>query len=229
MIDFIRLIVGTAILSYASYTDIKYREASNKLWIVMAAVGFPLLFFYNFGELKKIAISISISFVIAYLLYFFGMGGADVKAMWAISILSPLPPKTSPFPIFLSFNFIFPLTILVNSLLLFIPLPILFFFYNLYKKDIEFPYCFFGYKIEAKEAKNKFVWSMEKNGKKSIFPQKDVDFTKLNGKIWVTPKMPFLLFIFIGFLISYIIGDMLFLIFSLIIPQVPPFFFSLLL
>ena len=42
-IDFIRLIVGLLILSYASYTDIKTRKASNKLWIIMGVIGLILL------------------------------------------------------------------------------------------------------------------------------------------------------------------------------------------
>ena len=212
MVDLIRLILGCIILSYASYTDLKYREASNKLWLIMGIAGIVLLFYEN-KEWEKIVISLSISFPLAFLLYFFGMGGADVKAMWGISILSPLPPNLS---IFKSLIFIFPITVLINSLLLIIPLPIIFFFYNLFKKNIEFPYCFFGYKLKAYEAKNKFVWSMEGKEGKSIFPIKDFDFNSFdNREIWVTPKLPFLLFLFIGFLISFIFGDILFAFLSL--------------
>ncbi len=206
--DIIRFGVGVAILSYASYTDLKYREASNKLWLIMGMIG-AILLLCNFNNLALI--SIAISFPIAFLLYFFGMGGADVKAMWGIAVLSPLPPNIYGLPIFKPIIFVFPLIILINSLLLFIPLPFLFFFYNALEGNIEFPYCFFGYKMKASIAKNRFVWSMEKNGKKSIAPIKDFDFESAGDKeIWVTPKMPFLLFLFIGYIISFIFGDILF-------------------
>ena len=211
MIDLLRLLTGFAILSYAAYSDLKYREASNKLWILMGIIGLALLIMEKPDATTFI--SIAISFPLAFLLYFFGMGGADVKAMWGIALLSPLPPKISLFP---SPIFIFPLTVLINSLFLFIPLPFILLFYNAYKKNLEFPYCMFGYKIKAREAKNKFVWSMEKDGKKSIVPVKNFNFDEVADKeIWVTPKLPFLVFIFVGFVISFIFGDILFFLLSL--------------
>ncbi|HHF56691.1 MAG TPA: A24 family peptidase [Thermoplasmatales archaeon] len=212
MIDLIRLFVGIAILGYAAYTDIKIREASNKLWLVMGSIGIILLLIEK-PNATLIAISMAVTIPFSFMLYLFGMGGADVKAMWAIALLAPLPPSTAYYsPPF----FIFPLTVLINSLLLIVFLPVFFLFYNVRKGDLEFPYCLFGYKMRAMEAKNKFVWSMEQNGKKSIMPVKDFDFEAAgNKKIWVTPKLPFLVFIFAGYIISFIFGDILFFLLSL--------------
>ncbi|MCD6170929.1 MAG: prepilin peptidase [Thermoplasmata archaeon] len=206
-IDVAKFIIGMLLLSYSSYQDLKYREADNWIWIAIALTGIFFIFF----DLRKwmlILISISISVTIAFLLYLFGMGGADSKALMSLSFLNPLPPS---FSIFHSPIFIFPITILINSLLLILPLPIFFFIYNLYKKNAEFPYCFFGYKMNAREAEKKFVWSMERDGKKSIMPQKEEDLKKYGNKeIWVTPKIPFLLFIATGYAVSFIFGDVLF-------------------
>jgi len=205
MIDTARFFIGLAILAYASYTDIKYREASDILWILMAVSGIFLIFLYP-DNFSKIAISLAISFLLGVILYFSGMGGADVKAIWAISILRPVSED---------FFFIFPLNVLINSLFLVLPLPLGFFIYNIYKKNVEFPYCFFGYKMKANEAKNKFVWAMEKNGKKSISPKKDVDLSLYGEKeIWVTPQLPFLLFIFFGYITAFVFGNFLSRIFS---------------
>ena len=170
IIDLLRLIIGGSILLYASYTDWKYREASNKLWLIMGIAGLFLLFSYDFSDFTKIAFSLLISFPLGFLLYLFGMGGADVKAIWAIAILSPLPPNLKTFPLWIPAIpfYAFPLAVLINSLFLFLPLPLIFLLYNIYRKDVEFPYCFFGYKMKASEAKKKYVWPMEKNGKKSI-------------------------------------------------------------
>ncbi|MBC7081613.1 MAG: prepilin peptidase [Thermoplasmatales archaeon] len=205
-IEIARLVIGAIILAYASYTDIKTREASNLLWISMAVIGFIFLFSYKSYDFFKIIFSILISFLVGILLYFSGMGGADVKAIWAISLLRPVSDE-----IF----FIFPISVLINSLFLVLPLPLIFFVYNILNKNFEFPYCLFGYKMRANVAKNSFVWAMEKNGKKSINPQKDVDLSLLGEKeIWVTPQLPFLLFIFFGYITSFIFGNFLFLIFS---------------
>ena len=57
---------------------------------------------------------------------------------------------------------------------------------------------------------------MERNdGSRGIMPVKDFNFEKAgNRKIWVTPQMPFLLFMSLGFFISYVFGDILFFLLS---------------
>ncbi len=212
MIDIIRLIVGATILGYAAYTDIKTREASNKLWLIMGSIGLVLLVIEQ-PDAFAVAISMAVIIPFSFLLYLFGMGGADVKAMWAIAVLAPLPPSIAFFP---PPFFIFPLTVLINSLLLIVFLPIFFLLYNAKRGELEFPYCLFGYKMKAVEAKNKFVWSMEDKGRKSIIPVKDFDFeAEGERRIWVTPKLPFLVFIFAGYILSFVFGDVLFFLLSL--------------
>ncbi len=206
MEDLIKFAIAFPLLLYAAYSDIKKREADNWIWLAMGVAGLAFLLF-DHKNLTFIAISIAISIPIAFLLYIFGMGGADAKAIMAISLLNPLPPSTT---LFQSPQFVFPVTVLINSLLLILPMPLVFLFYNIAKKEAEFPYAFFGYKMEASIAKNKFVWPMEKDGKKSIYPVKDADMQQYHGRIWVTPKLPFLVFIFAGYTISYLFGDVLF-------------------
>ena len=43
LLDTMRLIIGIAILGYASYTDIKTRRASNLNWLIMGSAGATLL------------------------------------------------------------------------------------------------------------------------------------------------------------------------------------------
>lgn len=210
LINISRFIIGLSILSYAAYTDLKTREASNKLWLLMGGMGAILLLIEKPDAVETI-ISIAISFPLALLLYIFGMGGADVKAMWGIALLSPLPPSFYSLPLSPSPIFIFPLTVLINSLFVIIPLPLAFLAYNVIKGDVEFPQCFFGYKMHSNKAKNSFVWSMERdNGRKGIMPVKNFNFDAVSKRIWVTPQMPFLAFIAVGFFISFIFGDILF-------------------
>ncbi|OYT59005.1 hypothetical protein B6U81_06840 [Thermoplasmatales archaeon ex4484_30] len=82
----------------------------------------------------------------------------------------------------------------------------------------EFPYCFFGYKMKAEKARH--VWSMESivdgKRKKSILPQKNVDIASFGDEeIWVTPKVPFLIPLTIGYIVSFLLGDVLYKIISL--------------
>jgi len=216
IIDAARFVTGLALLSYAAYTDLKTREASNKLWLVMGAAGVLMLIIERPDAIKT-AISLAISFPLALLLYVFGMGGADVKAMWGVALLSPLQPSFYGLPLFISPIFIFPLTFLINSLLLISLLPLAFLLYNAGKGNISFPQCLFGYRMSAEKAKNSFVWSMEReDGTRSIMPVKDFDFNSAGKKeIWGTPQMPFLVFMALGFLISFTFGDILFFILSL--------------
>ena len=92
--------------------------------------------------------------------------------------------------------------------------------FNLFKLHLEFPHCFLGYRISVEKAKKKFVWPLEKivNGKrkftympKNFNVEKDFEiFEKIGIKeIWVTPKIPFMIPLFFGFLCSFIIGDII--------------------
>ncbi len=43
VLDLLRLLVGTTLLSFAAYTDWKWRRAPNVLWLLMAGAGVALL------------------------------------------------------------------------------------------------------------------------------------------------------------------------------------------
>jgi prepilin signal peptidase PulO-like enzyme (type II secretory pathway) len=69
--------------------------------------------------------------------------------------------------------------------------------------------------MKANIAENAFVWSLEKvvNGerKTTILPQKDFEFSNFKDEqIWVTPKIPFLVLLTIGYGFSFILGDVLY-------------------
>lgn len=90
------------------------------------------------------------------------------------------------------------------------------------KRDVEFPQCILGYRMSAKKAKDRFVWPMERieNGKriKEIFPIKNQKIDALgDAVIWVTPKIPFMVPLLIGFVMSFLVGDLLYLLIGAII------------
>ena len=226
LLDVIRLVVGIAILSYASYTDIKTRRASNILWLVMGSIGGILLLvqyftigFNNPYYLLFIPIMIGLVYALFQLRLIFG--GADAKALMALSILVPLPPIINSIPLWKNSIMPAPWIIFSNSVILFLFIPLSLLIFNAVKRNIEFPYCLLGYKMTIEKAKEKFVWPLEKikDGKrKFMYMPKDFDvekeleeFEKIGIKeIWATPKIPFMIPLLIGFIVSFILGDILF-------------------
>ena len=226
LINIIRLVTGVVILFYASYTDIKTRRASNALWLIMGAVAGILLIVQYFTEgFENIYYLIFIPIMIGLLYLLFQMriifGGADAKALMAIAILVPIEPAIAEFPINKGSFMPFSWSIFQNSLLIFLLIPISLFVYNIFKGNIQVPHAFLGYKSDIKRARNKFVWPLEKivNGKRKFaYMPKEFDaaeeFDKFEKKgiieIWVTPKIPFMIPLLIGFISAFIFGDILF-------------------
>jgi len=229
--DIIRFITGTIILFYASYTDIKTRKASNILWIIMAIIGIILLIIqYLFVGFENpfYLLFIPIMIGLVYLLYQLRLifGGADAKALMGIAILVPIEPVINQFPIWKGGVMPFSWSIFSNSLIIFLFIPLSLFIYNLFKKNLQFPHSFLGYKINVKDAKEKFVWPLEKlvaGKRKFVYLPKDFDVTEeLNEfeknnitEIWVTPKIPFMVPLLIGFIFAFLFGDILFYLLSL--------------
>ena len=232
LLDLIRFIVGIAVLSYASYTDIKTRRASNILWLIMGSIGAILLliqyFTIGFGDKINYLIFIPIMIGFVYLLFQMRLifGGADAKALMAIAILIPLEPTISQFPIWGGSLMPSSWYIFSNSVIIFLLFPISLLIFNLAKRNISFPYCLLGYKMSLKKAREKFVWPLEKivDGKrKFVYMPKEFDvekeldeFEKYNiTDIWVTPKIPFMIPLLAGFICAFIFGDIMFYIMSL--------------
>lgn len=227
LLDVIRLVVGITILSYASYTDIKTRRASNMLWVIMGIIGGILLiiqyFTIGFGDKTMYLIFIPIMIVLVYFLFQLRLifGGADAKALMALAILVPLSPIINSIPLWKNSIMPAPWIIFSNSVVLFLFIPLSLLVFNIVKRNPEFPYCLLGYKMSVSKAKEKFVWPLEKikDGKrKFMYMPKDFDtekeleeFEKIGIKeIWVTPKIPFMIPLLAGFIASFILGDILF-------------------
>ena len=228
-LNIIRLITGVVILSYASYTDIKTRKAANILWVIIGGIGVALLIIQaltiGFENLYYLLfIPIMIGLIYGFYQFRLIFGGADAKALMSLSILVPVYPTISQFPILTSGMppiMPAPWIIFSNSVIIFLVIPLSLLIYNLIKRDVAFPHVFLGYTMSVADAKETFVWPLERivDGKrKFVYMPKDFDtdkeleeFEKLNiKKIWVTPKIPFMIPLLLGFIITFLIGDLLF-------------------
>ncbi len=172
--------------------------------------------------------TIPIVMVIAILLYFFRIlyGGADAKAVIVLAMLVPFYPtipnltlmgSSGPLLNVMEIFFPFTLIVLLNSSLLMVFLPIAFVTINLINGDHSFPEIFFGYRKKLEEIPDSFVWPMEyyEDGelKTELMPRgssdERIESLKESGKekFWVTPKLPFIVPMAAGFVISFVIGN----------------------
>jgi preflagellin peptidase FlaK len=125
-----KVILSLSFLLYASWSDYKTREVSNRVWAIYAPTALLLtvteLLLCEHDPLSKLALfglSFGITAVFAIILFYSGgFGGADSKALMCIALALPFSTETLFQPILasgvspLSQN-IFPLTIFSNSVL----------------------------------------------------------------------------------------------------------------
>jgi preflagellin peptidase FlaK len=176
---------------------------------------------------------IPIMFIVYFLLYILDIikGGADAKALIALTLMVPAYPEVGNLPLVdiptqvSQYIMPFSLMVLFYGALFTIAIPIYYLFFNLVRGDRRFPLMLFGIKMDLSEAKNKFVWPMEyvegDEVKASSMPKGpeslDEHYASLESKgltrIWVTPKIPMLIPISAGLVFAAFVGNLLFIMF----------------
>lgn len=167
-----------------------------------------------------------------------GIGGADAKALIAIALMFPYYPQIQLAGLSLpltdiSRSIIFGLAVFGDALALNLVVPAAILIYNLatvpFSELAANPtMAFTGYKANVEGIKSKHVRLMhkytDKGGKpeaKRSFGGSEIDddsYKKLlqwksaglvDAKVWITPKIPFLIPITLGFIVSIVWGDIL--------------------
>ena len=230
----ILLIMCFITLGFLSQYDISSIEKG----VPIAATGTPGL-----DSSFMLITSIFLMITAIYAMYCSGiiMGGADAKGLMLVSLLLPAYPAVSGLHMDTYFYevldkiplqaFIFPfsMTILINGALLLLLYPLFFLGLNLIRKDFKFPYCLFGYRLDLDKFEKRFVWLLEiiKDGKRKMVlspPREKAEEKKLlkqlvdagEKRIWVQPKIPFLVAVTVGYLIAIVFGNAIHLIINLI-------------
>ncbi len=173
--------------------------------------------------------AVPVMMLFVFVLYYFAIlyGGADAKAILVLAILVPFYPNipgfthtglTSQQIPFMQIMFPFTLIVLLNaSLIILFMLPV-YLIINLKNKDRGFPQMLFGYRMNIEDISESFVWPMERydaDGERTIklFPRGNteevIEALRRGGikRVWVTPKIPFIVPICIGFVISFFMGN----------------------
>jgi len=122
-----KVTLSLAFLLYASWSDYKTREVSNRVWAFYAPLALFLslseLLLYEPTKLPFFGLSFGVTATFAVILFYTGaFGGADSKALMCIALALPFFPETLFAPIFASgisplAQYFFPLTIFSNAVL----------------------------------------------------------------------------------------------------------------
>lgn len=202
----------------ASALDVWKREIHDILWIVFGAIAIILIFVGPLSEqvLTEVAFSLIIA-PIALVLWRIGIfGGADAFSLIVLAALAPQLTLTE--------NFVTPLTTLTNAALLSIMILLVNFIRNLIailnhmdvfagfdeKKFRKICALFLGYR----STNPKYGFSIEKSDgahKKldfAIHHAENTEFCKTKDT-WVTPGIPFMIYITAGFVAQLIFGDII--------------------
>ena len=194
---------------------------------------------FIFSYITQVGVSVAISVVVFILIFYLGFyGGADAKALICLSIAIPLTPQLGVFPLWGNLP-LFPLSILNNTLVLSIAtFPYALISNTLWKVRSKEPlfkgleseplrrklfallFCVRRRKSELKTydtiaerietiegnriRKIKVSWRVTEEGDEKI------DFESLPESVFVDFSLPMLLFITAGFIVSLIVGDLIF-------------------
>ncbi len=219
-VNTVRILLAIIMLSVASYTDIKKREIDDRIWMIFGGLSVVMLFFTP--DISHSLVTIGISLIVApvaLLVWRMGFfGGADA---FALIVLASLAPGAT-----LSGSQINPFTTLIDAVLLSI-IPV---FVNVIRNVISVlrhEDIFKGFENETQKnkiiamfvghrSKNpRFSFSIEKrdgNSRKLDFALKNADNTEFcsSSDTWVTPGVPYMIYILGGFIIQLVCGDMIF-------------------
>ncbi|MFQ5999216.1 MAG: A24 family peptidase C-terminal domain-containing protein [Candidatus Bathyarchaeia archaeon] len=121
--DGARIALCLSFLIYASWSDYKTREVSNRVWAILAPSAFALTSFQFFMFAPELLYNYALSFMLTSalslaLFYAGAFGGADAKALICLSLALPFYPAHLLQPPHDFVFLFFPITVFTNAVLL---------------------------------------------------------------------------------------------------------------
>ncbi|MGQ0771432.1 MAG: A24 family peptidase C-terminal domain-containing protein [Nitrososphaerota archaeon] len=222
-IDGIRVVLALVMLGIACASDIKKREINDLIWIVFGALAACLIPFSDNIEQNLYTVGISLIIApIVIIIWRVGLfGGADAFGLIVLAALAPNLTLTQ--------NTITPFTVLTNAVLLSIVpmlvnvtrnMVLLAMKSNIFEgfnetKGRKILAMFIGYRaanpkfgfsIEQKAGKQKKLRLSIQHAEHAVFCDKK--------DTWITPGIPYMIFIAAGFVLQLLYGDIMFGVFT---------------
>jgi preflagellin peptidase FlaK len=190
--------------------------------------------------LLKVALSGGIIFIFVYILFQLGgFGGADAKSLIVLAIIIPAYPEIELLGLNFPHQGVplidlFAFSVFGNAVLLTIVVPMSLFLYNLLtlkpREIMEKPaYIFVGYKADISKLLNSHIKLIEEyylsgDEVKTKFRRGGADINEdtvselekfaanrqMDRRVWVTPGLPFMIPITLGFFTAVFFGDLIF-------------------
>lgn len=227
-----KFLICLAIFLKASQLDLKERIVPNRYWklMLLAVTPFNVVEFLSYSTFDFVFAIIQIAFVssLAYLLYKIGAyGGADAKALMALSYAFPHYPEVGSFPLLIK-GFSFAFSTLANAVIAAPLLAIYMFLSNLIKGNVskgEVFYSFIGTKVRVENFPEFYnLLEIARDGKvekvrRGVEPDEKIlrELGKLKKEVWATPALPFLVFLTAGLIVAFFVGDVLIYVLSFIL------------
>lgn len=197
------------------------------------------IWIYGIQHIFRILVSTGIIFIFVYIIFQLGVfGGADAKSLIVLSFIFPFYPEftvfgysfplNEPLPIFRN---LFSFDVFENAVLLTIVVPLSLAIYNVSKIGLHIDkplYALIGYKVSLSEISNKKHIKLIENfetidGKVRFFFKRggveiddrvinELKKISVNGNIrdvWITPGLPFMIPITLGFFLSVFYGNLI--------------------
>ncbi len=215
------------------------RVSNNVWLVMLTGAFFFVLYdisTYGVAYLPRLFVSAGFIFVFVYILFQFGIfGGADAKSLIVLSIIFPAYPGLQAygyvFPLNKPLIDLFTFGLFGNAVLLTVVVPIGLALYNLMKIGLQIDnplYIFIGYRAKISELANKHIRLIQNfeviNGEvKFHFKRGGVEIDEkliselkalsekglIKDEVWVTPGLPFMIPITLGFFVAVFYGDLI--------------------
>lgn len=220
-LEVVRIFLCMIMLSVATAFDIKKREVNDLVWIIFGTLGIGIIFLYSSSseELLKIGISATVIPVVLLIWRIGFFGGADAFAIITMAILVP--------GISLTESIVTPFSTLTNA----ISLSIFIILVNITRNvtlllrgknifdgfDETIARKIFAMFIGYRASNPKYAFSIEQetmHGKKLNLALHHAENSEFCDKkdTWVSPAVPYMMFITAGFIVQLCVGDVILLI-----------------
>lgn len=158
--------------------------------------------------------------------HYFGLiaGGADAEALLALCLLLPTPVALGEGIPALASDMPGAFSAFGNSMVVFLIVPLGLLLWNLAHGDVRFPHLLLGHRKRAADIQQGHQWPMEiveEDGTRrtrlfaSRMSSEEVatTFERMQAlgdeRVWVTPKIPFIIPMLAGFVLTFLVGDLL--------------------